>query len=105
MNQHDARTAMSINKSLSIEAWADKAINRANGKITLYTTQGKNECELDFKYPPRNPDDKTSAEVAEIVVSHFESNGYACQLVQRVNHLGAICRIKWAGSKRLDANS
>jgi len=105
MNQRDAREGMIRSAALEQLEWARKAIKRANDKIALYTTQGKNECELDLKYPPRNPDDKTSVRVAEIVVIHFESNGYACQLVQRVNHLGAICRIKWAGSKRLDANS
>jgi len=105
MNQHDAREGMIRSAATKQLGWAKKAIRRANGKIALYTAQGKNECELDFKYPPRNPDDNTSAEVAEIVVSHFEHKGYSCQLVQRVNHLGAICRIKWAGSKRLDANS
>jgi len=103
MDQHDARDHMKRCRDIDIETWSSKAINRAAEKVRIYTEKGKTECELDLKYPPRNPDDNTSAEVAENLVKHFEAIGYSVQLIQRTNHIGAICRVKWSGSKRLDA--
>jgi len=104
MDQKQARHKMIGERTSNVRLWTNKAINRAADKIRIYTEKGFTSCELDLKYPPRNPDDDTSAEVAEGIVVHFESIGYSCQLIQRVNHIGAICRIKWSGSKRLDSN-
>ena len=103
MNQREARDNMGSAMEANIQAWASKAINRAAEKIRIYTEKGKSTCELDLKYPPRNPDDDTSAEVAELLVKHFEAKRYCVQMIQKVNHLGAICIVKWSGSKRLDA--
>lgn len=95
---------MGVSNNANIEAWSAKAVNRAAEKIRNYTAKGKQECELDLKYPPRNPNDETSLAVAELFVKHFEADGYAVQLIQRVNHTGAICLVKWSGNKRLDAS-
>ena len=102
MNQMTAREEMNRMREINIKAWSDKAIHRAAEKIRVYTEKGKKECELDLKYPPRNPDDETSVAVAELFVQHFEAKGFSVQLIQRVDHLGAICVVKWSGSKRLD---
>jgi hypothetical protein len=104
MDQRGARKQMNVSSHKQLNEWSTRAINRAAEKIRIYTDKGKKECELDLKYPPRNPDDDISCEVAEILVVHFEAIGYSCQMIQRVNHNGAICRIKWSGNKRLDSN-
>jgi hypothetical protein len=105
MDQREARDQMSTQRAIDVQAWSAKAINRATEKIRVCTGWGKKECELDLKYPPRNPDDATSSEVAELLLSHFGAKGYSVQMVDRTDHLGAICRIKWSGSKRLDAQT
>lgn len=95
MDKQQAKQQTAREHEINIQTWTDKAVSRAAEKIRIYTGKGKSECELDLKYPPKNPDDQTSMEVAERFVAHFEGRGYSVQLIQRVNHLGAICRVKW----------
>jgi len=74
--------------------WTRRAIKRAEKKIEKHIAKGY--CELDLKFPPSNPDDDTSEEVAHRLKKHLASeNGYRIVLHQRVNHLGVIVKIHW----------
>ena len=76
--------------------WATKVLDRANKKIQIYSARGKDNCELDLKFPPRKPNDKTSEAVAKRVKSILANErNFDVRIVQRINHDGAIIRILW----------
>jgi hypothetical protein len=95
MDKNQARQQANAAKEADLQKWVGRSYNRAMEKIKTRTFKGETSCEIDLKFPPRNPDDKTSYEVAEKLVTILEQLKYSVQAVQRTNHTGAICRISW----------
>jgi len=79
-----------------LKGWTTKALARAEQKIFAYSKNSKSECEIDLKFPPDKPNDKTSEKVAKRLKKILADElGFDVRIIQRVNHNGAICQIIW----------
>jgi hypothetical protein len=96
MNANEAKALREKEHSANINAWAVRAIARADEKIRLYAAKGKGSCDVDLKFPPDRPNDETSEEVAtEVKRILAEERGFTVRIRQKINHDGAILEIIW----------
>jgi len=96
MNADKAKIVQDEALKRTLEDWSLKALRRAEKKICSYAMEGAFECEIDLKFPPSKPNDKTSEKVAKRLKKILaDERGFDVRIIQRVNHDGAICRIIW----------
>ena len=96
MNSSQAKTEKRSASARMYDAWHCKAMIRAQDKIRKYTALGKDQCEIDLKFPTKKPDDHISLKVAERLCKDLQVNqGFTTRIISRIHHIGAIVRIEF----------